>query len=108
MSIKGIDAQMMITRLPDTSRDASVMQKRPEITQDFMAIQNRIMDAQDQSKVVKMNESEMENIRSEKDKDGDGHYEGGGQKHGSGSSHDETQDKNMLVPPGDHKIDIRI
>ena len=105
MSIKGIDAQIMITRLPDTQRDASVMQKRPEVMQDFLAAQGKVNDAHDQNKVSATLESEMEQIRSDVDGGSGSDYEGDG---GSGSGGKKEEDQDFLVPPGNNVIDIII
>ena len=106
MSIKGIDTQIMITRLPDNVRETSALQKKPEFTQEFLGLQGKINDAQDQSKVIKTNESEMENIRTDVDEDAEGGYGGGGS--GSEKKKDEQQEPEFLVPPGNNFIDIKV
>ena len=106
MSIKGIDTQIMINRSPDVARDASNMQKRPEVQQEFLAAQQKAADAHSQSKVSRTTESEMENIRT----DVDGRSSGGGGE-GSGSEKERRNDENqenMLVPPGNSVIDIKV
>lgn len=106
MSIKGIDTQIMISRLPDNSRDASVMQKRPEMAQDFLAAQTKISNAQDQSRVLRSVEAEMEQIRTDVEEDG-GSGAGGGSP-GPETKENEETDPDMLVPPGNNIIDIRV
>ena len=108
MSIKGIDTQIMITRLTDNVRDTSLLQKRPEVEQDTLAAQARINDAQSQSKVAKMAASEMEKIRTDVDGGGSGAYGGDG---GSGQESDAREDEfelRTLAPPDEHIIDIKI
>ena len=108
MSIKGIDTQIMITRLTDNVRDTSVLQKRPEVEQNQLAEQGRVYDAQQQSKVVKMAASEMEKIRTDVD-GGSGGAAGGGE--GSGERREDPDDElelKTLAPPDQHIIDIRI
>ena len=107
MSIKGIDAQIMINRSSDLARDASAMQKRPEIQQEFLAAQQKLSDARSQSRVSGTKESEMEKIRT--DVDGGGYGAGGGE--GEGKDDDEKGGeiaKNLLVPPGNNVIDITV
>ena len=109
MSIKGIDAQMMITRLPDNVKEASAIQKRPEMAQDILANQGHIKDAQEQSRVARTSEAEMEKIRT--DVEGGGSGANGGGENGSGPGEEGLQeeiDPDMIVPPGDNIIDIKI
>jgi hypothetical protein len=107
MSIRGIDAQIMISRLPDNVNEASALQRRPEVSQEFMAVQARINDAHDQTKVQKTLETEMENIRTDVDEDGSGG--GGGGSHGPGKDgEEEAPSPDLLVPPSNHIIDIKV
>ena len=109
MSIKSIDAQMMIARLPDNVNQASSLVKRPEIVQEFLAHQGKINDVHDQSRVAKTLESEMEQIRTDVDEDSQGGYGGGGDNGSrSGRGGNEEVDQDMLVPPVNHVIDITI
>ena len=106
MSIRGIDSQIMITRTADASRDASALQKRPEVAQDYQAQQSKVQEARDQTRVAKTLESEMENIRADEDGGGNGGYESGS---GMGSGGDEPEDDfSTLVPPSNNMIDIKI
>ena len=108
MSIKGIDTQIMISRLPDTARDTSALQKRPEVLQDHMAYQSKVTDAQDQSKVAKMAETEMEKIRADVE-GGSGAGYGGEAGTGPGEKNpDDELEPGTLVPPEKHIIDIRV
>jgi len=107
MSIKCVDTQIMMTRLSDNVRDASAMQKRPEIAQDALAIKERINDAEAQQRVAKTTESEMEDIRTDVDESGGGAYGGkGGRPDEDGQ--DGQADSDMIVPPGNNLIDIII
>ena len=108
MSIKGIDTQIMINRSSDLVRDASAMQKRPEIQQDFLAAQQKIASAQSQSKVAATSEAEMEEIRTDVDGGSGGAYGGEGEDSESEEDEQSQSAKNMLVPPGNYTIDIKI
>jgi len=108
MSIKSIDTQIMITRSPDFARDASAMQKRPEMTQDFLAAQTKISDAVAQGRVAGTEQSEMEQIRTDVDSGSSGAYDSEGE---GKSGEDEQEDgipQGMLVPPGNNLIDIMV
>jgi len=108
MSIRGIDTQIMINRSPDMAKDASAIQKRPELQQEFLAAAQKAADAQAQSKVSRTTEAEMERIRT--DVDGGGNGAAGGEGDGSESKDNEKgePDKDMLVPPGNNVIDIKV
>jgi len=105
MSIKGIDSQIMIARLPDNVRDTHALVKRPEVAQEYLAARQKVLEAQEQTKVIKSHESEMEQIRTDVDKESEGKQgEGEG---GHKSKRDGEEDSpNMLVPPGNHVIDM--
>ena len=109
MSIRGIDTQIMMARLTDSVRETSAMHKRPELAQDALAAQRRINDAEDQTKVAKTTEAEMEEIRTDVDEDGSGNGYSG--ESGSEPDEDEMDDEpgpDMIVPPGNYLIDIMI
>jgi len=108
MSIKGIDTQIMVTRSADFARDASAMQKKPEMTQEYLAAQTKISDARDQGRVAGTEHSEMETIRT----DVDGGSGGAAGSHGGESKDEEDENGeiplNMRVPPGNNIIDIKV
>jgi len=106
MSIKGIDTQIMITRTSDFVRETSNIQRQPEVTQEHLAAQTKIESSQDQSRVSALNESEMEEIRT--DEDGRGSGAGGGDGGSREDEMTEEQQRELLVAPADHDplIDI--
>ena len=103
MSIKSIDTQIMIARTADFARDTSAIQKKPEITQEYLAVREKINDAQDQTRVAKTLESEKPELRP--DEGGGGAGGGGGSESGKKRKNDENEE-DMLVPPSNSKIDI--
>jgi len=109
MSIRGIDTQIMITRTADFVRETSSVQKQPEVTQDYLAVQTKIESAQEQSRVAATNESEMENIRTDKDGEGSG-AEGNNDSRQEEQEMTEEQQKELLVAPApyDQLIDIHV
>jgi hypothetical protein len=110
MSIRGIDAQIMISRLTDSVRETSVMHKRLEVAQDALAAKEKINDAEARSKVARTSGSDMEKIRSDVYEGGGGN--GGGGSEGSGNrgedSHDDKSGLDMTVPTDNHMIDIMV
>lgn len=107
MSIKGIDTQIMITRLPDNARDTSALQKRPEVAQDIMAVREKIIDVEKQTRVAKMSESEMEKIHADNEGGGGGYGSEGGAGDGK-HNYGEEPDAGAYVPSEKHIIDITI
>ena len=108
MSIRGIDTQIMINRSPDMARDTSAAQKRPEVTQDYQAIQSRLNEAVEQKRVQHMSESEMDRLRADKDGSGKGAH---GDEGGSGQDkekQDESPGPGFIVAPSNHRIDIKV
>lgn len=108
MSIKGIDTQIMISRLPDNAKDTSAIQKRPEVWQDQLGAQGRANDAHSQSKVAKTSESVMEEVRADVEGGSGGGYGGDGGAGAGRSGKDGEPDPGTLVPPEKHIIDIKI
>jgi len=106
MSIKAIDTQAMIARSPDYARDTSAMMKKPELTQEFLAAQQKAVAEQNQSKVQQSTESEMDTIRADEEGNPDGTYSGDtGHRR---RKEDKEAEKDMLVPPGNNVIDIKV
>ena len=57
MSIRGIDAQMMVTRTADLLQAANTQQKGGERVQDFLAVQNQALAEHEKASVVKTDKS---------------------------------------------------
>ena len=109
MSIRGIDTQIMITRTPDVSRDASIVQQRPETNQAILAESQKVVVAQDQTRVKETEETEMDNVRTEEDGSGGNEYDGsGGSKHPEEEEKDEFGRPGFYVPASNNILDIRI
>lgn len=108
MALRGIDTQIMVTRSADFARDASVMVKRPELTQEQFAAIQKMNAAHEQKKVLETAEAEMDQIRA--DKDGGGNSGGGEGSFGGGGfdGEEEAPSGGMFVPASDHVIDITI
>lgn len=105
--VNGIDTQIMITRLPDNVNQASGLTKRPEIAQEFLAAQGKVNDAIDQERVAGTQESEMEQIRTDVDRESQGDsYSDENENRKSGKNNKSERDSDLLVPPGNHRIDI--
>lgn len=69
MSIKGIDAQLMVTRAADLAKDSSTQLKKNELMQDYLAVHAKAVEHQEQTKVAKAIESQQVSINKDKDKD---------------------------------------
>lgn len=108
MSIKGIDAQIMITRTADIMRENTAVQKKPEVTQDYLAVQAKANDAHDQKRVSRKTEPELPKLRAEDGGGGGGGAAGGGGSGASKEKRDDDLDSGGLVPPGNNVIDIKV
>ena len=108
MSIKGIDSQIMITRAADFARDNSALLKKPETDQDYMTIQAKAFNSMEAKKVEKTQEAELQKLRTDEDGGGNGAAGGGGPGQGKKKQGEEPAGKDHLVPPGEHKIDIKV
>ena len=109
MSIKGIDTQIMINRSADFSRDTSALNRRPEMAQTNLAEQQKINDAEQQNRVAKTLESEMDRIRPDEDGGRGGAH--GGRREGEeagGEDEDGSGKPFLYVPPSHHIVDITI
>jgi len=84
------------------------MQKKPEMTQEHLAMQQKLNEAQEQMRITKTTEAEMEKIRSDADGSAGSGYDGKG---GSDKEEDEQEkgtDSGLLVAPGHNVIDIKV
>ena len=107
MSIKGIETQIMINRLPDYAKDASALYKRTEVFQDHIAKQAKANDAKEQTKVVKTNESGLEALHPEDDDSG-GNAAGGFEEETEQGYNKDSDIDNLMVPGEEHVIDIKV
>ena len=108
MSIKGVDVQIMVSRLTDNVREADAMSRRAEMARDILAAKDKLAVAQARFKVAKTSESDLDKIRSDV-------YEGGGGGGGDGEPGKRREDdknvdseSNLAVPSENHMIDIMI
>lgn len=107
MSLKGIDAQIMVARTADVAREAAVQAKGGERMQDFLAVQAKAMAEREQSMVSKLDRSEKPELRAGDEGSGaqDSYTPGGGGRKEDGSA-DEILLIDPVVPGEEHLIDI--
>jgi 23S rRNA-/tRNA-specific pseudouridylate synthase len=72
MSIRGIDGQMMINRTTEYTRDASAQIKQGEVTQDYLALQNKVLAEQQREQVTHLEGKESAGVRLEERKEPEG------------------------------------
>ncbi|MCL1828980.1 MAG: hypothetical protein FWG32_05735 [Oscillospiraceae bacterium] len=107
MSIKGIDAQMMIARVPDFVRETSTQLKVGDLMQEYLAVQNKIMEDREKSMVTKTNSPHHTELRLENESDGTGsYYESSENRERENSSQQSVLDEEIGV--NEHIIDIRL
>lgn len=108
MSIKGIDAQIMVTRTADIMRENIAVQKKPEVTQNYLAVQAKANEAHDQKRVSRKTEVEMPKLRTEDGGGGSGGAAGGSHSKRGKDGRDGRFEDEALVPAEDHVIDIKV
>ena len=108
MAIRGIDTQIMMNRLTDNVKEASDLIKRPEVIQDILGNQSKINTAQEQTKVIKLSESEMEQIRTDVDEGSSGEREAGEDRDDDKEAQEDKAAPELYVPVERHIIDIKI
>ncbi len=69
MSIRGIDGQMMITRTTDFARDASVQLRRGEVSQDYLAYQNKVLSDMQKEQVSGLEQKEEARVKADERKE---------------------------------------
>ena len=107
MSIKGIDAQIMITRAAQLAKENSTIVRKDELTQEYLAAQQKAAGERDQKAVLRSAEAEGAPVHLEKD---------GKSGHGRDRKQNEKRDweesagdpAGTLVPSVEQKIDITI
>ena len=105
MSIKGIDAQMMVTRSAEAARSSAQSTHKNELFQNQMSALGKAQDNQESRTVVKTDKPEQAGIN----RDGEGGA--GAYQDAPGQKKRKKDDPNELLSAGfaaEHKIDIKI
>lgn len=109
MSIRGIDAQLMLSRTPDFARDASAQLKTGDKVQDFLAVQAQAEAEHEKSSVVKSEEAPKSELHLGDEGSLGQEYSGSG---GSKKDKDKKKDDPLLDVNVGHGresiIDIRL
>lgn len=109
MTLKGIDVQIMAQRAVDAARDASLINKRSELMQDYLALQRQEEDKLREATVAETERKDDARISQER---GDSGQDFDGENNGNKSrKHDESEPEEEEKTPGiisGNKIDIRI
>jgi hypothetical protein len=109
MSIKGIDAQMMIARTTEYVKDSAVQLKKSELTQDYLTAQALKDEAIEKTKVAKPQGAEKLGLALEADRKHASGGDSGGRKDKKDEGALDGEDgPGQLVPPGNNIIDVRV
>lgn len=107
MSIKGIDAQIMVTRTAELSKESSNQIKRNELMQDYMSVQGRLMEEHEKQMVTGLQEAQEAVIQREREGSrGGADPEERDRRSGSSLSDQELAEE--LDGGEDHLIDIKV
>ncbi|MDR2356601.1 MAG: hypothetical protein LBD92_00740 [Oscillospiraceae bacterium] len=105
MALRGIDAQIMVTRTTEASRESSRMAYRGELAQDYLSVQARVEGDIGRERVARTIKAEQTEFHPDDDGGGGGASGGGAY----GGEQDGAEDgAEYLVPAEEHIIDIRI
>jgi hypothetical protein len=110
MAIRGIDAQIMVTRTAEFSKDAVAQLKRNELLQDYLTVQSKETDMREAETVQRTPESE--HMALHPDRDGGTQFaearsgERDADKNEEASAEDENEDVGFA--PEKHILDIEI
>lgn len=104
--LKGIEAQLMVTRTADLVRDAGTMQRKNDLVRDYLALQTKALAEQEKGQVPQTLNAQAVVIH--KDKQGDGR-QGGGEREGENKEY-YAEDDDYTLPPQESTstIDIKI
>ena len=106
MALNGIDAQIVTQRAMDVAKDASALNKRNELMQDYMALQRKAEDELKDSMVSKLERKDDPRIAQEHGGSGQFYEESQKKKtQAADDSEDEQEDPGIV---SSHKVDIRI
>ncbi len=107
MALNGIDAQIFTQRAVDVAKDASNINKRNDLGQDYMALQRNAEDELQDSSVSKLERKDDPRIATEHEGSRQ-FYEDEQKKHKAktGADDEETEEEPGIV--SSTKIDIRI
>ena len=106
MSIKGIDAQIMLARVPDFVREASTQLKVGDLMREYLAVQNKIAEEREKSMVIKTNQTYKPELRTENDSEGAGAYYESSENRKHELSQQSVLDEEIGV--NEHIIDIKL
>ena len=113
MSLQAIDSQIMIARAADYVNNTNAVNKRNEMSQEYMAVHAKAQEEKEQQSVTKTQETE-EALIMLNDGGGNGAYaQARKKKKDKETESEESKDQNIellkrLDLSGDHKIDITV
>ena len=105
--LKGIEAQLMVTRTAELARDADAMQRKNDLVRDYLALQTQALAELEKGQVAQTLKAQAVVIH--KDKQGGSQQEPGGQTREEEKFLDEEED-DYIIPVLDSNttIDIRV
>ncbi len=107
MALSGIDAQIVTQRATDVAKDASVINKRNDLMQDYMALQRKAEDELHDSMVAKLERKDDPRIAQEHGGTGQFYEEGQPKKKAQSDADGEEEDEEPGIITS-NKVDIRI
>ncbi|MCL1817063.1 MAG: hypothetical protein FWG43_05635 [Clostridiales bacterium] len=105
--LKGIEAQLMVTRTADLSRDANALQRKNDLVRDYMAVQAQALAELEKGQVPQV--LRAQEVAINKDKQGSGQQDAKQQREDEPEYAWENDNELILLPAENSStIDIRI
>ena len=108
VALNGIDAQIMTQRAADAAKNASILNKKNELMQDYMALQRKAEDEIQDRIIIELERKDDPRITKEHKGAG---QEAGGKRRGEKQKSQTAEDSEKEEEPGfvrGRRIDIRI
>ena len=105
--LKGIEAQLMVTRTADLARDASALQRKNDLTRDFLAVQAQALTNQEKQQIAQTLNAQEVVVHKDKQEKG---QQGQAEQSGEEKHYDEEINDEYILPPSENQttIDIKI
>jgi len=105
--LKGIDAQLMVTRTADLAREADIIQRKNDLVRDYLAVQTQAL--AEQKKLQVAHTLGAQRVEIHPDKQGGGQQGYQTQQQENDELSDTTEDEYLLPPTANQSIiDIKI
>ena len=104
--LKGIEAQLMVTRTAELAREAGALQRKNDLVRDYLALQTQALADQEKLQVAQVVKAQA--VVTHRDKQGGGQQEQAEREGEPRELWAEDDEYNLAPPENCHAIDIKI